>query len=180
MNENQSLQLIQRGKNSLLFTGALMVLTGFLAIIFPVISSLAVNYFVGGLLTFVGVVQFMGAFSVNGTRSFFGALLLALLTLAAGVFIIFNPLAALTAITIILSVLFIIEGVFQLVLAFEVKPYGSWGWMLLSGLISIALGLVIISGLSQFSLMFIGILLGINFLSTGIAFLFLYGQVRKS
>lgn len=179
MNDSQTLQLIQRGKNALLFSGVLMALTGILAIVFPIVSSLAVNYFVGGVLTFVGVVQFIGSFSVNGTRSFFGALLLALLTFAAGIFMMFNPLAALTVITVILAVLFVIEGVFQLVLAFEVKPYGSWGWLLFSGLISILLGFVVISGLPQFSLMFIGILLGINFLSTGIAFLFLYGQAKK-
>ena len=178
MNDNQALQLIQRGKNSLLFMGILMAITGLLAIIFPVVSSLAVNYFVGGLLTFVGIVQVLGSFSVKGTQSFFGGLLFGLLSLAAGVFIIFNPLAVLTVITVILAVLFVIEGVFHLVLAFEIKPNDSWGWVLFSGFISIFLGMIVISGISSFSLVLIGILLGINFLSTGIAILFMYHQIK--
>src|SRR5262249_51199416 len=142
-------------------------------------GTLAVNYFVGGLLMFAGIVQLISSFSIRGTGPFFGALLLAVLTLAAGTFMVFHPLAGAMALTMILAVLFIIEGVLHIMLSFEVKPNPGWGWVLFSGVVSLILGLVVASGLPALSLIVLGILLGINFLSSGFAFLFFYAQLRK-
>jgi uncharacterized membrane protein HdeD (DUF308 family) len=57
-------------------------------------------------------------------------------------------------------------------LAFEMRPQAAWTWMLLSGLASIVLALIIAFGLPAISLIALGILLGINFLSTGLGYLF--------
>lgn len=170
MNDNQTFKTIKDDAKWLYWMGIFMVVIGLLAIIFPVVSTLAVNYFVGGVLMFAGFFQLIGSFSVRGTGPFFGALLLAVLTLAAGTFMVFNPLAGAMALTLILAILFIVEGTFHTILAFELKPNPGWSWVLTSGVISIVLGLFVASGLAKFSLFIIGILLGINFLSTGFAF----------
>ena len=51
--------------------------------------------------------------------------------------------------------------------------------MLLSGVVSIAVGLLIASGLPETSLFVLGLLVGVNFLSTGIAFIMLSQTVRR-
>jgi uncharacterized membrane protein HdeD (DUF308 family) len=51
--------------------------------------------------------------------------------------------------------------------------------MLLSGLVSIAVGLIIAGGLPGISLVALGLVVGINFLSTGIAFILLSQSVPE-
>tara|TARA_R110002110_G_scaffold12493_1_gene59210 strand:- start:12204 stop:12779 length:576 start_codon:yes stop_codon:yes gene_type:complete len=177
--DNRTLEAIQQGANLIFWTGVFMAFTGLLAIMFPVVSTFAINYFVGGILMFSGCIQLIGSLSVRGTHSFFGAFLLGILSVAAGTFMVFNPLAGVVALTLILALLFIIEGAFQTILAMALKPNPAWTWVLLSGLISLILGLIIASGLAELSAVILGILLGINFLSTGVAFLYLHRRLTQ-
>ena len=178
--DNETLKIIQKSSKWLLGSALFMIAIGLLAIIFPVVSTLAVNYFIGGILMFAGIIQLFGCTSVKGTSAYFGALLLACLTIAASAFMIFNPLASVIALTLILAILFIIEGVFHIILAVDLKPHSGWEWLLFSGIISLGLGIFVAAGLSEFSLLLLGIVLGINFITTGFAFLFLYSQLNKA
>jgi uncharacterized membrane protein HdeD (DUF308 family) len=156
----------------LFWVGLAMTLIGLIAIGFPVISTLATALFVGWMLLLSGIFLFVGSFTIHGTGPFFGALVISLLTIAAGVFLLFNPLAGAIALTVMLGILFMIQGAFEITLAFEMRPNRAWVWMLLSGLASVALALIIAFGLPAVSLVALGILLGINFLSTGLGYIF--------
>ena len=62
-----------------------------------------------------------------------------------------------------------IDGAVQVAMAFELRPLDGWVWMLLAGLVAIGVGLLIAADLPRFSLVAVGIYIGISFLSTGIA-----------
>ena len=72
-------------------------------------------------------------------RELAAALLFSLLSIAAGAFIIARPQLGELAITISLGALFMVQGAFEIALAFAVRPARPWVWMLLS-----ALGVLII------------------------------------
>ena len=92
--------------------------------------------------------------------------------LFAGVFLLFNPFAGAMALTIVLAVIFLVQGAFEIAFAFDMRPAQGWVWMLLSGAASVILALVIAVGLPAISAIALGILLGINFLSTGLGYVF--------
>jgi uncharacterized membrane protein HdeD (DUF308 family) len=163
---------LRASSRQLFWLGLAMTLVGIVAIVFPIVSTLAAALFVGWMLLLAGVFLFVGSFAIHGTGPFFGAMLMALLMIAAGVFLLFNPLAGALALTILLGVLFVVQGAFELALAFEMRPQRAWLWMLLSGAASVLLAVVIAAGLPGISLIALGILLGINFLSTGLGYLF--------
>jgi uncharacterized membrane protein HdeD (DUF308 family) len=163
---------LSASRKHLLWLGVAMSLVGIVALGFPVVSTLATALFAGWMLLLAGVFLFVGSFTIHGTGPFFGALVISLLTIAAGTFLLFNPLAGAIALTIMLGVLFMIQGAFEVALAFEMRPNRAWPWMLLSGLASVVLALVIAVGLPGISLIALGILLGINFLSTGLGYIF--------
>lgn len=163
---------LRASSRHLFWLGLALTIVGIVAIVFPVVSTLATALFVGWMLLLAGIFLFVGSFTIHGTGPFFGALLIALLTLAAGVFLLFNPLAGAVALTVILGVVFLIQGAFELTLAFEMRPHRAWVWMLLSGLASVVLGLIIAFGLPAISLIALGIVIGINFLSTGLGYIF--------
>ena len=135
-----------------------MVVVGLIAIIFPFIASVAVTLMAGILFLITGFVTLYGAFSVQGTWAFIGALLLGLLQLVAGVYVLFNPLAGLIVFTLVIAAMFIVEGIFKIIFAFKIKPEEGWGWALVSGLISIILGVLIYSEWPGSSLVIIGLL----------------------
>jgi len=163
---------LRASSRQLFWLGLGMTIVGIIAIGFPIVSTLATALFVGWMFLLAGVFLFVGSFTIHGTGPFFGAMLMALLMLAAGVFLLFNPLAGAIALTIVLGVLFLVQGGFELALAFEMRPHRGWVWMLLSGAASVILALVIAAGLPGISLIALGILLGINFLSTGVGYMF--------
>jgi uncharacterized membrane protein HdeD (DUF308 family) len=153
---------------------------GAAAIVFPMVTTLVATLLTGWVFLFAGGFMFLGAFSVHGTGPFFGALLWSLLTLAAGAFLVFNPLAGMVALTIVIAAMFMLQGAAELVFALETRPHAGWVWMLLSALASIVIGVAVAGLLPAVSLVVLGLLLGINFLSTGLAFIFLSMAARKA
>jgi uncharacterized membrane protein HdeD (DUF308 family) len=155
----------------LLGLGLAMVALGIAAIAFPMFSTLVAALLVGWAFLISGMLTLFGAFTIHGTGPFFGALLLSLLSLAAGVFLLFNPLSGAVALTLLVGVLFVLQGAFELFFAFEVRPHPGWLGMLISGIASVFLSLVIVAGWPEISAIALGILLGVNFLSTGIGYI---------
>lgn len=153
--------------------GLILALLGVAAVAFPVFSTLTATLFVGWVLLFAGVALFISSFSIHGTGPFFAACLAGLLFAAAGVFLIFNPLAGAVTLTLILAVMFIFQGAAELVFALEMRPGPGWVGMLISGFASIALAIIIASGWPAISLIALGIIMGINFISTGLIYMFL-------
>lgn len=160
-------------KTEFFWIGVAMAVIGALAIFFPVIATLTVEIMIGWLLLLVGIVTVFSAFRLEGTGAFFGTVLVGLLELGIGLYLLMNPAAGIVTLTILLAALFLVEGAVQLSFAFEMRAQQSWIWMLFSGLVSIAVGLIIAAGLPGISLFALGLVVGINFLSTGIAFILL-------
>jgi uncharacterized membrane protein HdeD (DUF308 family) len=164
-------------KDAIFWTGVAMTVAGVLALVFPVVTSLTVEILIGWVLVVAGVATVYGAFSVEGTGPFFGQLLLGFLKLALGIYLIMHPGVGMLALTLLLVAVFMVDGAVQFAFAFDLRPKDGWGWMLLSAIVSVAVGLLIAAGLPGTSLIALGILVGVNFLSTGIALIMLSSKL---
>lgn len=167
------LERLSRKKDQIFWKGAAMTVVGLLALVFPGLTTFTVELTIGWLLVFAGAATLYGAFSVEGTGPFFGELLLGLLKLALGVFLLMHPGIGMIALTLMLAAVFMVDGAVQIGFALDVRPGEGWLWIFISGLISIGAGLLIAAGLPGTSLFVLGILVGINFLSTGLAWIML-------
>jgi uncharacterized membrane protein HdeD (DUF308 family) len=157
----------------LFWLGFIMVLLGLAALAFPIFSTLAATILVGWALLISGVAMFISSFWLHGTGPFFGANLFGLLSAVAGVFLLFNPFAGAVALTLVVGVMFMFQGAAELMFAMEMRPASGWLGMLLSGLASIALAIIIASGWPGISVFVLGLLFGINFLTTGLGYIFI-------
>jgi uncharacterized membrane protein HdeD (DUF308 family) len=165
--------------NRLLWFGIALMVVGLAAILFPFFSSLAATVLAGWVMFVAGILAISAAFTIHGTGPFFGAVLFGLLSLAAGVFMLFNPLAGVIALTLVVGVMFLFQGAAEIVFALEMRPMGAWGSMLFSGIASIVLAIIIIAGWPATSVMVLGILLGINFLTSGLGYIFTAQAMRR-
>jgi uncharacterized membrane protein HdeD (DUF308 family) len=170
---------VEKGSKWLFWYGLLMVSAGIFAIAFPVVATLAAAMMIGWLFLFGGVARSIHAFSYEGS-AFFGQLGLGALTLVVGGYLVFNPLSGAVAVTLLIASVFMVEGVFEAILALRLRPADGWGWMLFSGGISTAAGVIIASGLPGTSLFLLGLLVGVSFLSTGVASMTLSRAVKRA
>lgn len=157
--------------------GIVLLLTGAGALLFPMLVSLSINILVGLTLLISGVFTAVHAFRSRGWSGFGLELLLALIYLGGGLLFLFVPLAGLFALTVTLGALFAADGVGRIILALKIRPERAWAMFLISGLISLALGVIVLIGLpTGASLSILGILVGVNMIFAGMSFLLCNGN----
>jgi uncharacterized membrane protein HdeD (DUF308 family) len=171
---------LRSSSGRLLWLGLGLLVVGALALVFPIFSTLVAALFVGWVFLVSGGFMVFGAFSIHGTGPFFGALLLGLLSIGAGVFLIFNPLAGAVALTLLVGVIFIFQGAFEIFFAFETRPHDGWVGMLISGIASVVMAVLIAAGWPAISLVVLGILLGVNLITTGIGYIMISRSLRPA
>lgn len=153
--------------------GILLIILGIAAIAFPLVTTIAAKIFLGWLFLIGGIVQIVHAFSTQKWSEFFLDLLIGVLYVFVGAWLAFFPLTGILTLTIVLAVMFIIQGALELGMAFRMRPQQGWGWMLFAGIIAILAGLLIIAELPSSATWAIGLLVGINLIVSGFAYLLL-------
>ena len=169
MNENE--QALKSVSNLGMLWGILTILLGFFAIGSPLYSGLAVAVMVGIALVAAGISMTIFAFQAPSLGRGFLKLLFGALTVLVGVTVLAQPGIALAQLTLLLGMYFIADGVMTLIVAFNVKPASGWGWMTFNGVVTIALGWMILKGWPVSGVWAIGILVGVWLLFAGMTML---------
>lgn len=151
------------------WVGIVMMVLGAGALIMPMVSSLIIGILIGWLLFVSGVVAVASAWSFRGTGLFAWQLAAGLVPLVAGALLIVFPAQGLIALTVLVGIVFVLTGLAQSSFAVWMRPAPGWGWMLASAMVSIGLGVFIFTTLPAASAVILGLLFGIDFLSTGLA-----------
>ncbi|MBP0006780.1 MAG: HdeD family acid-resistance protein [Cyanobacteria bacterium SBC] len=151
--------------------GVLMFVIGVVAIIEPFTAAVAITVFVGFVFLMHGIFQVIYAFATRklGAGWFVLQVLLGLLYLIAGSVLLKKPFEGLVTLTLIAGILIFVDGVIQVINAFDIKPLYGWGWTLFSGVLGVILGILIWSGWPQNSEWVLGILIGVNLMTNGLA-----------
>jgi len=152
-----------------LFQGVIMIVLGVLAVVVPAAASIAVDIFIGCLFLISGILGLAAIFSAGEIPAFIWSLITAALSLAVGVLLIWKPVAGVLSITFLLTAFFIAEGVFQIVTSSAYRDImgSSWGWMLVSGIADLLLAAVIILGSPITAVWALGLLVGVNLITSG-------------
>lgn len=161
--------MLAKMRRGLFWTGVLMTLMGAAALSMPYVGSLVIEILVGWLLVISGMVLIFGAFALRGTGLFGWQLVAGVITFALGLMMIAFPTQGLVALTVLVAVSMVLTGIAQIAFAAWLRPVLGWGWGLLSALISIGLGGYILFLLPEASNVLLGLLLGVDFISSGVA-----------
>jgi len=164
---------ITENRTWFIILGILLIALGVLAIAFPFATTIAAKVFLGWLFLIGGIIQVIHAFSTRGWSEFFLDLLMGILYLVAGGWLAFFPLTGIVTLTIFLAAMFVVQGVIEIAMAFRIRPLDGWGWMLVAGIVALLAGILILFGLPSSATWAIGLLVGINLLMTGWAYLLL-------
>lgn len=152
-----------------LFEGILLAVLGVAALILPPLASLAIAIFLGWMFLISGIGGLIVTYWARNTPGFWWSLISAALAVLAGGLLLARPVQAVLTLTIVLGAYFLAEGVTTIMYALEHRREltGRWSWLLISGLVDIAISFMVITGLPSSAEWAIGVLVGINLLFGG-------------
>ena len=154
----------------LLLEGVLLVIAGVLAIALPQVTTLAIDLLVGWALVIGGAVRLGSLMATRHTPGLWWSVLSGIVAMVVGGMLLARPLAGAFSITIVLITLFVIEGVFAIVLAAQYRRHlPNWGWTMFTGVVDLALAGLLLSGLPGTATWALGLFLGINLVTVGFA-----------
>jgi uncharacterized membrane protein HdeD (DUF308 family) len=149
-----------------LLLGIGLIALGLFAIVWAWPATLAVAWVFGVLLMAGGLLEIVNAFGARRWGGFFLHLLLGILYLVVGENMVESPIDTAAFLTLLLAVLLLVGGIARVVVALTHRFY-HWGWMLLSGVVSLLLGVLIWRHWPEATPWLIGTFVGIELLFTG-------------
>jgi uncharacterized membrane protein HdeD (DUF308 family) len=159
--------------------GVVYLLAGFIALGSVVMATVASVLVVGVMMIIAGVAEVFSAFQIKSWGKFLLWVLLGVLYIIAGFVTFENPLLAAALLTLILGASLVASGIMRTILAFSMKRETPWIWVLLSGVITLLLGLLILAHWPVSGLYILGLFLGIDLIMAGVAWVALGFGLRQ-
>jgi uncharacterized membrane protein HdeD (DUF308 family) len=159
--------------------GVVYLLAGFIALGSVVMATVASILVVGVMMIVAGVAEVFSAFQIKSWGKFLLWALLGVLYIIAGFVTFENPLLAAALLTLILGASLVASGIMRIILGFSMKRETPWIWVLLSGVITLLLGLLILAHWPVSSLYILGVFLGIDLIMAGAAWIGLGFGLRR-
>jgi uncharacterized membrane protein HdeD (DUF308 family) len=165
--EERILKYLDNHWKFFLAEGFVFIILGIAAITLPHIFTVGVALFFGWLLLIGGLIQIVRALSFYGMPGFRGWLFLGFLQSIIGYLLVVHPWEGVLTLTLLFTLLFALEGLGKLMLAFRMRPFFNWGWVLFSGITSLLFAIVVWIGWPGTAQWILGLFLGINMLMIG-------------
>lgn len=144
-----------------------IVIAGVLAVIAPFVAGLSVTIAVGVLMIATGVSRLFLAFKMGTFGRGLLMFLLGALTLVAGAYLVARPGMGLATLTLVLAAYLFVDGIFEIIYAFRLRPIKGWGWRLFSGIAALVLGIMIWRQFPISGMWAVGTIAGIHMIFAG-------------
>ena len=161
------LDRVRQNRGWFLLLGIVLILIGSTAIGEAFILTAFSMTFLGWLMVFAGVAGAFHAFSFGRDwGGFFLDLITGVLYTVAGFMVLANPAASAVALTLLIALVLIFEGLFRAITAVSIR-YPHWVWVFFSGVVTTVLGFLIWRQWPSSGLWVIGLYVGINMILNG-------------
>jgi uncharacterized membrane protein HdeD (DUF308 family) len=162
-----------------LSTGIGMVFLGLFTTAFALFTTFLTIIFLGIILVVRGAGDIIAVFMPHNKRGLVWHLFGGILSVAVGVLMILRPGVTAATLTYLLAAFLVILGLFKTVAA-PIEHDANWGWMMLSGIVSLIFGIWIIGMWPTVSFWLIGLLIGIEILIQGIVMIVLPYSIPRT
>lgn len=169
-------QELRDRKGKYVFQGMGFIASGLMAIALPSTTAINVEMLVGIILLLTGIFQLVLTLK---SKMHWWSLLSASLSVIVGTFILWKPFPVLLAIVTLMAVFMTAEGLLELFLAFEFRPVRNWRWMLFSGIVTLAMAVILWVGYPAFDVFYLSWIVAINLILYGLSLLMLVWRVAS-
>lgn len=148
--------------------GVVFILGGLLALFNPFAATLTAEQIAAWLFLLGGLLQLVAAVRSGGWLARVLNVILALAALWLGVSLLANPLAGVLTLTLVVAILFLVNGAAKLLLALTMRGTVFFWPTVLSGAISVLLALMVFANFPQSAAVLLGVLLAVELVSSGV------------
>jgi uncharacterized membrane protein HdeD (DUF308 family) len=171
-------EALHHGRRKLMIAGVLLIVLGIVAIVIPALASVATAIFIGWILVVAAAYQVVDAFSAPHWGRTALRLLLALVSFAAGFYLLVAPLQGTFTLTVMLVIWFVATGIARIVLGIAERGVPGAGWTVLNGVVTLLLGILIAEGLPSTADWAIGLIVGLDLLFSGMVLVAIAQQLK--
>lgn len=157
--------------------GMLLIIAGLLAVLYPLFAGAAIAVPLGWLLIAAAVLQAIALYGTRQMPHFSMQLLSIVIALLVGFLLLRNPQQAREVITLLVIVFLMVQGVARLTFGLTIRPFENWLWVVLSGVLGVALSLLLIASLPEPPVWVIALFVGLELIGEGGAILALAWKV---
>jgi uncharacterized membrane protein HdeD (DUF308 family) len=157
--------------------GITFIVVGVLAVMMVPLTSLATGVYVGAMLCVAGAFAFVGGLSQIRRGGAWLAALLGFLSLAVGIAFIYNPAAGAVTLVWMIGAWLVVGGILELATTF-MTPFGK-SWLVLVGLVDLALGAFVLLMDPVEAFAFLGYYVGISFIFRGLWTVVFVGEAHE-
>ena len=161
-----------------LLLGILLIIGGVLSLSYPFVTSVGFTYALGIVLMISGLATIVASFWAGKWSAFLIQLLVGIFYIVAGMAIRDTPVESTAVMTLLIAAFFIVLGIFRSV-ASLIDRFPQWGWALLNGVVTTLAGLIIYDSFPNSALWAIGILVGLELLFNGWAWVMLSVAISR-
>lgn len=161
-----------------LILGILLMVSGIISLVYPLASSVAAVMVLGISLLVSGVATIVTAFWAGRWSALLLQLLIGIFYAVVGFIIMDTPLKSTVSLTLVIAVMFIVIGIMRSVASLVIR-FPQWGWSLLSGALTMLVGVVIYKNLPETAMWAIGTMVGVQLLFDGWYWIMLSSVVRQ-
>jgi len=171
--------ILKRSWGWLFGLGVFFIIFGGIGLTMTIGLTLFSMFVFGMLLIIAGITQFVDVCRCREWQGSVWHSLVALLYIAGGCLVIYDPFLASTLITAMLGGILVIIGITRMIMAVHIRKSRGFGWLLLSGLAAVVLGGLIISQWPFSGLWFIGLFIAIELIISGWTYILLALSIRQ-
>lgn len=153
--------------------GIILIILGILCIAMPHVAGTATSLLIAIAIIAAGIVTTVGAFQLDSWGMGILAILIGIVMTLAGVYMLAHPYLGLISIALMLAIWFFVDGVMEIVAAFQVSE--GRGWLIFGGIVSLLLAYIIYSDWPVSGFWLVGTLVGIRMLFGGMTMMMLSG-----
>jgi uncharacterized membrane protein HdeD (DUF308 family) len=134
-------------------------------------ADLASVLVIGAAMLAAGIFQIVHAFSARGVRGFLFWLLGGIVYGAAGVVILYDPILASFALSLVAGVLLVVTGMLRTWAGFHSRPAAGWRWLVAAGVLTFLVGVIVIAAWPGIGLWLLGAMLVVDLVFQGWGFI---------
>jgi uncharacterized membrane protein HdeD (DUF308 family) len=156
--------------------GVIAIILGILAMLAPGVTGLSLSILLGLFVTAGGILRITWAFGASSLGKGLLTFALGTMTLLCGLVLLANPVIGSAVLTILLTLYFILDGIFEITAGFTLT---GGVWLVFAGTISILLGVMIWAQYPLSGAWAMGTLLGIKLFLVGLVMIASGSAVRS-
>jgi uncharacterized membrane protein HdeD (DUF308 family) len=145
-----------------------------------ILAFVTVNPVIAWLIVSTGLAHLIIALHTHRVQSLIWRLIVGFAYVLFGVYLIACPVLRWVSLTLVLSRLFLFEGIFDILVFLRLRTIGGSSWVLLKGTVTLILGLMFYLQWPSIARWAIGVLVSASLVTSGVTLLMLSSAARNA